>query len=176
MAKKKGQATTIVLYAVFVFYVCFLLWNILFKYCSPLELFSQGREVHRSVNLIPLKEIIHSRGLKDLNIYGNVILFLPFGVYVQVLRKEKNIWKGILYGAAASATLEIIQLIFGLGATDIDDVILNAAGTALGILVYKALYYIFRKRESYVRGFVAWGSAAVCLAVSALVIILFTYN
>lgn len=132
--------------------------------------------MYRSVNMVPFDQILNIGAARDLNIYGNILLFVPFGVYLQIFFVKQKIWKGILTGAGVSVALEIIQLIFGLGATDIDDVILNTVGAIVGILAYKVLFFIFRKNASYVRSFVAWGSAAVCVAVSALVILLFMYN
>lgn len=176
MERGKGKATTIVLYAVFVFYACFVLWNILFKYCSPFQIFDSGRVMYRSVNMVPFDQILNIGAARDLNIYGNILLFVPFGVYLQIFFVKQKIWKGILTGAGVSVALEIIQLIFGLGATDIDDVILNTAGAIVGILAYKVLFFIFHKNASHVRSFVAWGSAAVCVAVSGLLILLFVYN
>jgi len=40
--------------------------------------------------------------------------------------------------------VEIIQYIFKVGATDIDDVILNGIGGLIGIIIYKILELIFK--------------------------------
>lgn len=176
MREQKGKITSIVLYAVFVFYAGFVLWNILFKYCAPWQIFDSGREGYRSVNLIPFDQLLNQEGARDLNLYGNILLFIPFGVYLQIFLKDKRVWKGVLAGALTSVILEVLQFIFHLGATDIDDVILNTTGALIGILGYRILLFLFRKNESYVRTFVAWGSAAVCAGVSVLIVLLFVYN
>jgi len=47
-----------------------------------------------------------------------------------------------------SLFVEIIQYIFGLGASDIDDVILNCSGGLIGILSYKVLALFVRNDET----------------------------
>jgi glycopeptide antibiotics resistance protein len=47
----------------------------------------------------------------------------------------------------SSVTVEIVQGVFGLGASDIDDVILNSLGGLLGILAFVLLRVILRDRS-----------------------------
>ena len=42
-----------------------------------------------------------------------------------------------------SVIVEIAQYLFKVGATDIDDVILNTLGGLLGILIFKLIYKFF---------------------------------
>lgn len=91
---------------------------------------------------MPFGQSVVVNGKIDLDeIIGNVIVFIPAGLYLQMLKKE---WKwhqkvGILAGV--SLTFEIVQYIFGIGATDITDLITNTVGGILGV----GLYTIFRK-------------------------------
>lgn len=91
---------------------------------------------------MPFGQSVVVNGKIDLDeIIGNVIVFIPAGLYLQMLKKE---WKwhqkvGILAGV--SLTFEIVQYIFGIGATDITDLITNTVGGILGV----GLYAIFRK-------------------------------
>lgn len=83
--------------------------------------------------LIPFLDMI--RGPVDTML--NVILFLPLGLFLPLLyRKYDRISRAALTGFLFSLSIELIQM-FGRGATDINDLITNTAGTCLGFLVYK---------------------------------------
>lgn len=80
-----------------------------------------------------------------INLTGNVLLFLPLGVFLPLLwEKLGRLWKVVLVTAGVMTLVEIMQVLTLLGRGDVDDVILNVAGAALGYGVYKLLS---RKRE-----------------------------
>lgn len=67
----------------------------------------------------------------------NVILFLPFGFFLPLLYKKFNrIGRAVLAGLLFSLLIETLQL-FGRGSSDINDLITNTVGTALGYLIYR---------------------------------------
>lgn len=77
----------------------------------------------------------------------NIILFLPLGVFLPMLYKKYNrISRIALTGFLLSLTIEIIQM-FGMGASDINDIITNTVGACLGYYVFKLLFK-FTKKES----------------------------
>ncbi|WP_160725041.1 VanZ family protein [Bacillus sp. USDA818B3_A] len=100
-----------------------------------------GTREHR-YNFIPFKiitRILFHKSLYDiiLNIAGNIILFLPFGFLLPLSwRKVNTIYKAILIGALLSITVECAQIIYPDRLTDIDDVILNTLGAALGYRLF----------------------------------------
>ncbi|WP_159078265.1 VanZ family protein [Corynebacterium liangguodongii] len=61
-----------------------------------------------------------------LNFFGNVALFLPVGFLLGSAER------GAVIGLILSVCIEAAQWIFASGYTDIDDVIFNTAGAALG--------------------------------------------
>lgn len=98
------------------------------------------------INLIPFKVIpetyrevvINGRiNYFIINFLGNIIMFMPIGSFIPALWniKSRNV---ILIGAGISLFIEITQLLLPRG-TDIDDLILNTLGTALGLIVYKLI-------------------------------------
>jgi len=97
----------------------------------------------RSINLVPFKSIgflvdrILSNGSYKyyLNIVGNVLLFVPLPFVLYYLSGVKNWLLFVLAGFFLSVGVEVTQYLFTLGIADIDDVILNTAGTALGCLL-----------------------------------------
>lgn len=159
----------------FVFYIGFVLWNIPFKYVSPLELFSSDRYyLSRTLNLIPFDEVFKGNFSK-LDIYGNVILFIPLGIYISLLIKDIKISKSIFIMATISFIFECSQYIFGIGASDITDIITNTIGGIIGIVIYTAIKKIFKERAK-VKNFITICSTGVMIPVSIIIIGIFIAN
>ena len=69
----------------------------------------------------------------------NVFLFLPLGIFMPFALPERNPHKvrtTVLFGLCVSVCVETIQLLFGLGWCEMDDVINNTLGVALGSRAY----------------------------------------
>lgn len=165
-----------------IFYILFVLWNILFKYVSPLELFSTDRYFSRTLNLIPFNDILNGYYNK-LDIFGNIILFIPLGIYINIIMKNnkalKNIYikalKNIYIIVVISLLLETIQYIFGIGASDITDIITNTIGGILGIFIYMILKNLFVK-DFKVKSFITICSILIMLPVTLLLIAIIAHN
>ena len=67
----------------------------------------------------------------------NILLFVPFGYLLPSLFPSKRWWQVILLGLVFSLTIELLQLITRLGYADVDDLINNTLGAAIGFLSYK---------------------------------------
>ena len=156
MKKKSRIVRDAVLYAVFALYLLLLL----------LILFRQHHET-RSLNLVPLRSVLQYitgadplggetsavqaqflQGLALSNLLGNLVLFFPLGVYVKL---------SILLPAGASLVVEVLQYITAWGVADIDDLLLNAIGGALGVLVCQGVYRLLG----------SWDKARTLAAVAA---------
>lgn len=81
------------------------------------------------------------------NIFGNIILFIPYGVFIGILLRKCQDWKGaILAILAFSLLIEFLQFvetslqIVSARAIDIDDVLLNLVGGAIGFAIYKSFF------------------------------------
>lgn len=73
----------------------------------------------------------------QLNVFGNIAMFIPVGVVWPVcFGKLNGFWKTLAAGAGFSALIEITQLLFYDRSSDIDDLILNTLGVAVGTLIY----------------------------------------
>lgn len=72
-----------------------------------------------------------------LNIYGNILLFLPMGIMLPKLFPKVR--RYILFLAVLSMTVlaELTQLLIGVGRFDIDDIILNLAGAVIPLIILK---------------------------------------
>lgn len=121
----------------------FIMLDLFFRF----NIISSGGNASRSYNLIPFHTIMGyaggdisvSRTLVASNILGNIAVFIPFGLYLQVLLKNKAFIKSLFIVVITTVSIELIQFVFILGSADIDDVLLNALGGVIGILFYKLL-------------------------------------
>ena len=100
------------------------------------------------VNLIQFVNILDYDIKREatINIIGNISMFIPTGIIMPFLYKRLDcFWKVLLAGAGLSFAIEMIQLLFPGSVTDIDDLILNTAGVAIGYGIYKLVNHSFRK-------------------------------
>ena len=109
---------------------------------------SVGREYH--YNLVPFKEIHRYLTYYDvigpytvfLNIAGNVLAFVPFGLFFPLLsRRSRGICKVTLISFEMSLLVELIQLVTRVGSCDVYDMILNTLGGMIGCLCFKILFF-----------------------------------
>ncbi|MDP9885834.1 glycopeptide antibiotics resistance protein [Sinomonas atrocyanea] len=135
-----------VIVAAFALYTAFLL---------KLLIFSRAPGSERSINLIPFASIAgyasgHSLGTGRVafaNVVGNILIFTPLGIYASWLRRRARPWLTLLAVGSPSVAAEIIQGVFAVGASDIDDVILNCLGGLLGMLAFWLLSATLRERS-----------------------------
>jgi glycopeptide antibiotics resistance protein len=94
----------------------------------------------RALNLVPFREISRALVSKEagygvVNLWGNVLVFVPVGMLALLSMRGTVRWAGtkaLTAGIALSVTIEAAQYTVGRSA-DIDDVILNTLGIALGV-------------------------------------------
>ncbi|WP_339318359.1 VanZ family protein [Paenibacillus sp. FSL R10-2734] len=142
--------------AVFIVYMYFLIRIILFK-GAPVSIQSLWEQVGRMLehsdrmfnrqgNYVPFKEI--SRGLEhlslsdpfsSLNLVGNLLAFIPFGMIVPMLlsQKVRLFQKVFMLSLALSLSFEVTQLVLYIGTFDVDDLILNTSGGVVGYAIYR---------------------------------------
>lgn len=77
---------------------------------------------------------------------GNIIWFLPFGVYVAA--RDRGFAVTILLTALLSLTIETLQFVLGTGCTETEDILLNTLGGALGWLLFRGIKRLRKKRVS----------------------------
>ncbi|WP_407920522.1 VanZ family protein [Gottfriedia acidiceleris] len=94
------------------------------------------------LNLIPFINIFNVFDIKQfiINIFGNIILFVPFGFILTSIKRSKKV---ILIGLFLSASIEVVQFMMSFRTSDIDDVILNTIGTYIGYKI--SMIILFKK-------------------------------
>ena len=138
-------------FALFVLYVLLLIYFLFFS--EEYGRVAEAEQAYR-YNLVPFVEIrrfwIYREQVGTLafltNIFGNVIGFIPFGFILPVIGRR---WRSgvliILSGFGLSLCVETIQLITKVGCFDVDDMILNTAGAAVGYVLFAVCNYLRRK-------------------------------
>ena len=94
------------------------------------------------VNVVPLVHLFDYGSTRDIvwNVAGNTMMFIPSGIVLPILYKRLNcFWKVLVAGAFISLCTEILQLPFASRASDVDDLILNTVGVAIGYRIYKCI-------------------------------------
>lgn len=101
-----------------------------------------------SINLIPFKTIVSFLlygGYDDtmVNILGNILIFIPFGIGVVYLsNRGVSVKKNLIFCLLFPLFIETVQLFIGRN-VDVDDIILNFSGSAVGVCVSVILAYFF---------------------------------
>ena len=73
-----------------------------------------------------------------INLGGNVAMFVPLGFLVPCIwEKMGRFWRHFLVMTAIIVAVELLQLMAELGTCDVDDLLLNLAGTTMGFGFYK---------------------------------------
>ena len=81
-----------------------------------------------------------------VNLLGNIGMFLPLGFCLPWAHVSlRRWWKTLLAAAGIVVCVELVQLVTLLGHCDVDDLILNLIGTAIGYAVWALT---LRKKES----------------------------
>ena len=153
--------------AVLVLYVAVLIWLVLFKFSYDIVSVILHYQT-RSLNLIPFSGSSHG-SLSEM--LSNFIVFIPFGLLLGINFKQASIWRNLAIIFTFSLTVEFLQYVLAIGATDINDLISNTLGGLVGLTVYD-----FGKRyisEQKVDRFVVIGSGAVLIALILLRIFVF---
>ena len=128
---KRERIKTVFLYGVFICYILLLI-KILFFY-SIIQYISSS-----SSNI---------KAFAFGNVVGNIAIFVPLGTYLALFKNDKRVITNLLFIFIVSLFVEIIQGVLGIGASDVDDIILNCLGGLIGILGYKFLLFILRDKK-----------------------------
>ena len=151
--KTKKSLVYLVFFTIFFVYIFKVLDYTLFQFQTLLilkhftpHLILQGQAAGESWNLIPLATLTPGHAKTSLL---NILLLIPFGFglpFITNLRMKKVVVVGVLF----SISIELLQLITGLIAqiafriADINDVIFNTVGVAIGWLLFVGFVRMYR--------------------------------
>ena len=133
----------------------------------------RGLDTIRSVNLIPFyyeNEIGGNFHLKE--VLENVAIFVPFGIYLGMLKYGKDFKIRCVILFLASLILEVLQYVLAVGKTDITDVITNTCGGILGIFIYWMVVKIFRDEKRVNTAFTVLAAIVTVVVAGGLSVLL----
>ena len=128
-------------------YCAVMLWLLFDRPAAEGPYWEQIRE---SLNLVPLRTLRLFAGLLDdhrpqlvraavVNLAGNVVMFLPPGLLLPAVRRKTTLTGLLLTCGGIIAIIEILQLFTLRGSCDVDDLLLNLLGIAMGYGLYQLL-------------------------------------
>ncbi len=153
---KSSKIKELIFLLILIIYIMFMCKILLFKNVPITEVFDTSRNISRErYNLIPFFTIhlyffsgyISNIFISILNVLGNVLIFTPLAIYLQIYKKDKSFKKTISTVFFITLCVEVVQFIFGLGIFDVDDIILNVFGGVVGVFIYRFLRFIFKDDE-----------------------------
>lgn len=146
---KTGKRVRIIWWTLF---ICYLIGISYFLFFSERYGRAGGTNGYR-YNLVLFKEIkrfivYHKEiGFEGfiVNLFGNVIAFMPFGICLPIISKSNRGFFYVLFlSFGFSLAIETIQLLYKIGIFDIDDLLLNTVGGILGYGCYCIVKVISR--------------------------------
>lgn len=144
MIKEKNNNQKKLTIGLFTLYFLVLTWIILFK----MQFSFYNLVGVRSFNLTPFHGSMIVNGKIDMKeIIYNVIVFIPFGIYICMINSKWSLLKKILPVASVSLIYEVLQYIFAIGASDITDFIGNTLGGIIGIAIYFLISKLFKSNQ-----------------------------
>lgn len=136
--------------ALFMGYCALMLW-LLFDRPGYVEGIPYWEQVETQLNLVPFRTLRLFADLLDsshpeyvraaiINLFGNIIMFIPLGFLLpRTFPKLHTLVRILLTTAAIITLVEIAQLFTLVGSCDIDDLILNVLGSAIGYWLHKLI-------------------------------------
>lgn len=136
----------------FVLYIIFIIYFLIFSdwYGRTGEM----QEYH--YNLVLFKEKKRFWEYRDqvgmfamfTNLFGNVIIFMPFGFFMPMASKYRSLFSTVFYSFGLSLCVETFQLVTKVGSFDVDDLLLNTIGGLAGYILF-IICAAIRRRHVY---------------------------
>ncbi len=131
---------SVLLPALFVIYLVLLAWTVLWKLEIPWV--GETALLPRPIKLVPFVASGDAGASAPLEVVANILLFVPFGIYLGLLKPRWRWWQTTGVLVVSSLVLETIQHVLSTGSFDTTDVISNTAGGLAGL----GLLFLVRRR------------------------------
>lgn len=151
-----------------IIYLLVIAWIILFKMAFSF----QELPNFRNINLIPLAgSVIVNNKIYFSEIINNILIFVPFGLYISMLKSDWSFFKKVTLVAGVSLLFEVIQFIFAIGGTDITDLIGNTIGGVIGIGIYLVVCRLLKVKTNKVLNILASIGTIFIVALLGLIVV-----
>ncbi|WP_350348268.1 VanZ family protein [Agromyces sp. G08B096] len=159
----RGRGFVAVLFAV---YLALLVWLVLWKLQPPWI----GTDADRVVKLVPFVAAGGEGASNPREVLANLLLFVPFGLYLGLLAPRWPWWRSTAVLAGVSLGLELAQFVLAVGSTDLTDVLVNTAGGGVGLALLALARRALRGHTAAVLGPVCAVGTAVAVLATVLVV------
>jgi len=166
MRKDKNNQVKLT-FGLFIVYFLFLIWIILFK----MQFSFNDLPNFRGLNLIPFAgSVIKNNQLDYSEIIQNMIVFIPFGLYLSMVKPDWSFWRKSILIAGVSLSFELLQFLFAIGGADITDLISNTLGGVAGIGFYVVFSKILKEKTIKILNILALiGTICIVLILGLLI-------
>ena len=136
----------------FVLYIIFIIYFLIFS-----DWYGRTGEMQEFLYVLVLfKEIKRFWEYRDqvgmfamfTNLFGNVIIFMPFGFFMPMASKYRSLFSTVFYSFGLSLCVETFQLVTKVGSFDVDDLLLNTIGGLAGYILF-IICAAIRRRHVY---------------------------
>lgn len=158
-ASGRARITLIIAFAV---YLALLAWVVLWKLEVPW--IGDAAGLFRPIKLVPFVPSGDAGASTPVEMLINLVLFVPFGLFVGALAPAWSWWKAGVVALGASLVLETVQHIISTGSFDTTDLIVNTAGALVGWAIFLAVRRTAGERTRIVM-------TRICVIASALALV-----
>ena len=139
-----------------------------------MTLVPSGFDAAGGANLVPFSSIadalLSTSEVALQLLFLNILMFVPMGVFLPwVFPKLDRLYKAVLIFLGATLLIELLQAVLPGGrAFDIDDILLNAFGGAIGYSLFALVSMLAGKKEALLREKIACAAVLALLPAVAL--------
>ncbi|NII69343.1 VanZ family protein [Microbacterium ulmi] len=156
---RRRRAIVILAFAI---YLALLAWVVLWKLEVPW--IGDAAGLARPLKLVPFVPSGDADANAPAEMVINLVLFVPFGLFVGTLAPAWSWWRAGMAALGASLVLETVQHLISTGSFDTTDLIVNTAGALIGWVVFVAVRRAAGERTPRIM-------ARVCVIVAALALV-----
>ena len=148
--KEKGRDVLLVNTTMYI-YLSFVLYFTLMPIITSLPFIFN--HPYTPMNLVPFIDVLNSRGDFVRQVGLNVIMTIPFGFLMPLVKKENaRLLKVVFYTFLLSLGIELLQpLINGTRSSDITDLITNVLGGIIGYIIFLIFKPLTTKILNYIK-------------------------
>lgn len=169
--KFKEKINKTLLFISFICFISILIWIVIFKanYFNLInDIIKSGLNDTYKERLSYFWTINLNESKYILEFFLNILIFLPFGIYLPLLLNNHKVLLTIIISFISSLSFELIQFLTALGSMQLMDLITNLLGSIIGILIY---FLLIQKCSSNIINYI---NLAICIISIPIIIFAIT--
>lgn len=141
------EKKNILLFVLFLVYLAVLLRITVFRSGFSMDNLFQNGNINMTLFTEYIPILRNGQWFRFLYLFvGNIIWFVPLGMYLEQGKKVSTLWKILLCGLALSLLIETLQYVFGTGVSELDDLVLNTLGCGCGAVFVRIVRKLWKRR------------------------------